>query len=100
MGLESYLTSKFFMRIEVLAKDKYYYFDNENQISKAYELINLNTRYKFNNKLSISFSIKNMLNERYSIHGFYFSLDGYTPEQLYESPGDPRSYGIKLDYKF
>ena len=100
MGLESYLTSKIFMRIEALAKDRYYYFDNENEISKTYQLINLNTRYQFNDKLSINFSIKNMLNEKYSIHGFYFSLDGYTPAQLYEAPGDPRSYEIKLDYKF
>ena len=100
MGLESYLTSKIFMRIEALAKDRYYYFDNENEISKTYQLINLNTRYQFNDKLSINFSIKNMLNEKYSIHGFYFSLDGYTPVQLYESPGEPRSYEIKLDYKF
>ena len=100
MGLESYLTSKIFMRIEALAKDRYYYFDNENEISKTYQLINLNARYQFNDKLSINFSIKNMLNKKYSIHGFYFSLDGYTPAQLYESPGDPRSYEIKLDYKF
>ena len=69
-------------------------------MSKAYKIINLNTRYKFNSKLSINFSIQNILNQKYSIHGFYFSLDGYMPAQLYESPGAPRSYGIKLDYKF
>ena len=99
-GIESYLTNQFFIRIEAIAKDKYYYFDNEDQMSKAYKIINLNTRYKFNSKLSINFSIQNILNQKYSIHGFYFSLDGYMPAQLYESPGDPRSYGIKLDYKF
>ena len=99
-GLESYLVNNLFLRIEALAKDKYYYFDNETQMSKAYQLININTRYQFNSKLSINFSIKNILDEKYSIHGFYFSLDGYAPPQLYESPGDPRSYEIKLDYKF
>ena len=38
--------------------------------------------------------------KKYSVHGFYFSLDGYMPTQLYESPGDPTTYGIELDYKF
>ena len=41
-----------------------------------------------------------MLNEKYAIHGFYFSLDGYMPAQLYESPGDPKTYGLRIDYKF
>ena len=99
-GLESHLANNLFVRIELLGKDKYYYFDNEDPIAKAYQIINLNTRYKFNSNLSISFSIQNMLNEKYSVHGFYFSLDGYMATQLYESPGEPKSYGIKLDYTF
>ena len=69
-------------------------------MSKAYNILNLNTRYKFNDNLSIAFNIQNLLNEKYSIHAFYFSLDGYMPTQLYESPGSPRSYGIKIDYTF
>ena len=69
-------------------------------MSKAYQIINLNTRYQFNDDLSIGMSIKNALNEKYSIHGFYFSLDGFIDPQLYESPADPVIYSIKLDYKF
>ena len=99
-GIESYLTNKLFVRFEVIAKDKYYYFDNTNHTSKAYQICNINTRYHLNNNLSISLNMKNMLNEKYAIHGFYFSLDGYMPAQLYESPGDPKTYGLRIDYKF
>ena len=100
IGLESYLTSQLFLRVEAVSKDKYYYFDNENQVSNGYTILNLNSIYRFNDKLSIGFNVRNLLNEKYSVHGFYFSLDGYMPTQLYESPGDPTTYGIELDYKF
>ena len=99
-GLESYITKKLFIRFEAIAKDKYYYFDNQNEMSKSYQIINLNTRYQFNDSFSLSVTIKNALNKKYSIHGFYFSLDGFMPPQLYESPGDPKSLSMKLDYKF
>ena len=99
-GIEFYLTKKIFVRFEGIAKDRYYYFDNTNQISKPYQIINLNTRYEVNGNISVSFNIKNLLNKKYSIHGFYFSLDGYMPAQLYESPGDPKTYGLRLDYTF
>ena len=99
-GLEAYVTSNFFIRFETVLKDRYYYFDNQNEMSKAYQLINLNSRYQFNENLSISLNIKNALDEKYSIHAFYFSLDGLMDPQLYESPGDPTSFSIKLDYKF
>ena len=75
-------------------------FDNENQVSDGYTILNLNSIYRFNDKLSIGFNVRNLLDEKYSVHGFYFSLDGYMPTQLYESPGDPTTYGIELDYKF
>ncbi len=100
IGLESYLTSQLFLRVEAVSKDKYYYFDNENQVSDGYTILNLNSIYRFNDKLSIGFNVRNLLDEKYSVHGFYFSLDGYMPTQLYESPGDPTTYGIELDYKF
>ena len=75
---------------------------NETALSKpgAYQLINLNSRYQFSENLSISLNINNALDEKYSIHAFYFSLDGFMDPQLYESPGDPTSFSIKLDYKF
>jgi len=99
-GLEAYVTSNFFIRFETVLKDRYYYFDNQNEMSKAYQLINLNSRYQFSENLSISLNINNALDEKYSIHAFYFSLDGFMDPQLYESPGDPTSFSIKLDYKF
>ena len=64
-GIESYLTNKLFVRFEIIAKDKYYYFDNTNHMSKAYQICNINTRYHLNDNLSISLNVKNMFNERH-----------------------------------
>ena len=98
-GIESQLTSKLFTRLELIAKDKYYYFNNTDQMSKSYTILNFTSRYKINNDLDISLSIKNARDERYSIHGFYFSVSGYEPRKFHESPANPRDISISLSLR-
>ena len=99
-GLESQLTSKLFARLELIAKDKYYYFNNTDQISQSYAILNFTSKYKVNNYIDISLTIKNATDERYGIHGFYFSLSGYEPRKFHESPANPRDISISLSLRF
>jgi len=98
-GLESQITSKLFTRLEIIAKDKYYYFNNTNQMSKSYAILNFTSKYKINNNIEVSLTIKNATDVRYGIHGFYFSVSGYEPRKFHESPANPRDISISLSLR-
>ena len=50
-------------------------------------------------RFDIKFWIRNIFDEKYSTRGFYFGLipPNY-PEQLWKSYGDPRHFGVTIDY--
>ncbi|MAV64568.1 MAG: hypothetical protein CMG00_05180 [Candidatus Marinimicrobia bacterium] len=98
-GLESQITSKIFTRLEIIAKDKYYYFNNTNQMSKSYTILNFTSKYKISNNIDFGLSIKNATDEHYGIHGFYFSVSGYEPRKFHESPANPRDISVSLSLK-
>ena len=98
-GIETQITKKIFTRFEILSKDEYYYFNNTDQVSKGYTIININSRYQITEKLDLSLSIKNATDERYGVHGFYFSVSGYEDRKFHESPANPRDISISLSYR-
>ena len=98
-GIESQLSTKLFARLELITKDRYYYFNNTDQMSKSYTILNFISKYKINKHIDISLSIKNALDERYGIHGFYFSVSGYEPRKFHESPANPRDISISLSIR-
>ena len=101
-GFEVQLTKKIFTRFELSQKDKYYYFNNTDQMARKHTLMNITSRYKINEKLNINLSIKNITDERYGIHGFYFSVSGYATEgrKFHETPANPRDISLSLSYSF
>ena len=99
-GLEMQHGPKLFTRLEVIAKDKYYYFNNTDQMSTSFVILNFNSKYKITENLNISLSVKNITDERYGIHGFYFSVSGYESRKFHESPANPRDISISLSYRF
>ena len=49
----------------------------------------------------ISFWAKNIFDERYAVRGFYFGLIPPNYEdQLWISYGDPKQFGVSLEYNF
>ncbi|MBC8310876.1 MAG: TonB-dependent receptor [Candidatus Marinimicrobia bacterium] len=97
-----------FSEIELTGKNEYYYSDSHNEKSDAYQLLNLTTGYS-KESWTISLWGKNIADTRYATRGFYFNNEpiwnealGYHeyPKKLYVSYGDPKEYGLSLQYSF
>ena len=100
IGLDFHNESGFFISALSSYKSAYYFSDSHDQKSKPYSLVNLTIGKKSRNT-TIKFWIKNLLDERYTVRGFYFGLipPDYQ-DKLWKSYGDPRQVGITLDYNF
>ena len=79
-------------------KSSYYFSDSHNNKSEEYSLTNITLGQSFQ-RFGISLWIRNVFDEKYNIRGFYFGLipPNY-PDQLWKSFGDPRHFGITIDY--
>ena len=90
--------SGIFASTQMSYKDEYYFSDSHNQKSESYSIMNLTLGKSFG-KTTATLWIRNALDEHYTTRGFYFGLipPNY-PDQLWKSYGDPRQFGIKLDY--
>ena len=79
-------------------KSSYYFSDSHNNKSEAYSLTNITFGQSFQ-RFDITFWIRNIFDEKYTTRGFYFGLipPNY-PEQLWKSYGDPRHFGVTIDY--
>ena len=81
-------------------KDEYFFSDSHDEKSKAYSLSNV-TMIKSYNKLSFKFWVRNVFDKRYAVRGFYFGLIPPNYEdKLFLSYGDPREFGLGLEYQF
>ena len=79
-------------------KSSYYFSDSHNNKSEAYSLTNITLGQSFQ-KFDITLWLRNVFDEKYNTRGFYFGLipPNY-PEQLWKSYGDPRHFGVTIDY--
>ena len=79
-------------------KSSYYFSDSHNNKSEEYSLTNITLGQSFQ-RFDITLWIRNIFDEKYSTRGFYFGLipPNY-PDQLWKSYGDPRHFGVTIDY--
>ena len=81
-------------------KDDYYFSDSHDMMSKEYALTNLSAGKDFGD-FKIKAWVNNIFDKRYAIRGFYFGLIPPNYEdKLWLSYGDPRHYGISIEYEF
>ena len=81
-------------------KDKYYFSDSHDFMSDSYSVTNFSVS-KVVDDFKISFWAKNIFDERYAVRGFYFGLIPPNYEdQLWISYGDPKQFGVSLEYNF
>ena len=81
-------------------KDDYYFSDSHDMMSKEYALTNLSAGKDFGD-FKIKAWVNNIFDKRYAIRGFYFGLIPPNYEDnLWLSYGDPRHYGISIEYEF
>ncbi|NKB65726.1 MAG: TonB-dependent receptor [Candidatus Latescibacteria bacterium] len=87
-------------RLELTGMDQFFYSDSHDQESTAYQLVNGQISYHWNN-WSVQLWGRNLLDERYGVRGFFFALEppDYA-DKLYVAYGDPRQVGLQLSTRF
>ena len=99
LGLNWSLNQNSFFRIDTVGKSKFYYSDSHDNKSRSYALTNLSLGYQFD-QLEVSLWMRNVFNKYYSVRGFYFGNEPPNFEAtLYERHGNPRHFGLSLQYE-
>ena len=89
-----------FARLDVTAKDAFYFDVSHDQQSQAFELVNARLGYEGETWL-VSLWARNLLDEKYAVRGFYFGNEPPDfPATLYERLGDPRQVGITFEKRY
>jgi outer membrane receptor protein involved in Fe transport len=84
-------------RLEIEGKDAYYLSDSDDQRSSSWQLLHVSAGYRLGS-LETALWVRNLLDEDYVVHGFYFGNDPrkfYANEAYYQF-GAPRVAGFTL----
>lgn len=89
-----------FARIDVSAKDQFYFDVSHDQKSNAYSVVNARVGYE-SERWTSQLWLRNAFNEHYAVRGFYFGNEppDFEPA-LYIRQGDPRQLGLTFDMRF
>jgi len=92
--------SGYFARLDMTARDEFYFDAGHDEKSKAYELVHARAGFEGENWL-VEIWARNLLDEQYAVRGFYFGNEPPDfPPTLYTRPGDPRHAGITIERRF
>ncbi|MBT8092615.1 MAG: TonB-dependent receptor [Gammaproteobacteria bacterium] len=89
-----------FARLDITARDAFYFDVSHDQKSQAHELLNARIGIERDSWL-IELWARNLLDERYAVRGFYFGNEPPDfPNTLYTRAGDPRQVGVTIEKRF
>ena len=100
-GIEWQFTEAFNLRVEVDAKDSFYFSNSHDEQAKAQELVHLRLNYNWQN-WQFSIFARNVFDKDYATRGFYFGndpRDEYTAKS-YVQYGEPRRIGVTARLRF
>ena len=90
----------FFARLDMMARDDFYFDVSHDERSQAYSLLNARIGYDTGSWL-LQVWARNLLDEDYAVRGFYFGNEPPDfPDTLYTRPGDPRQLGVTIEKRF
>ncbi len=90
----------FFARVDVSARDAFYFDVAHDQTSESYALVNARTGYRADT-WSATLWARNLFDEEYAVRGFYFGNEPPDfPNALYTRFGDPRQVGVTFQKEF
>ncbi|NND47884.1 MAG: TonB-dependent receptor [Woeseiaceae bacterium] len=90
----------FFARVDVSARDEFYFDVTHDQKSQAYSLLNGRIGYDADTWL-LQLWARNLLDKDYAVRGFYFGNEPPDfPNTLYTRLGDPRQIGVTIEKRF
>ena len=89
-----------FARVDVSARDDFYFDVSHDQKSAAYELVNARLGYDADT-WTAQLWVRNLFDENYAVRGFYFGNEPPDfPNTLYVRLGDPRQVGVTFEKRF
>jgi iron complex outermembrane receptor protein len=87
------------LRADLEGRDAYYFDASHDQRSQPYALLHLKGGYAGAN-WSVYLWGRNVFDENYAVRGFYFGLEPPDfAEQLYVQRGDPRQFGLTVEWR-
>ena len=90
----------YFLRLDVTARDAFFYDVSHDQKSQSYELANARIGYDAES-WSLQLWVRNLFDKDYTVRGFYFGNEPPDfPDTLYTRLGDPRQVGITFDKRY
>ena len=100
-GVDMRVNSKIELGLNILGKDSFYFSDSHSIRSEAYNLVNLNFSYTWD-EWQLTLWGRNLSDEDYLVRGFYFGndpRDSYTAKG-YTQLGEPARLGLTLNMDF
>ena len=92
--------SGMFARIDVSARDEFFFDVSHDQKSEPFELVNARLGYQ-TARWTAQIWARNLFNERYAVRGFFFGNEPPDfPNTLFIRQGDPRQIGITFDMRY
>ncbi|MCH9696114.1 MAG: TonB-dependent receptor [Gammaproteobacteria bacterium] len=90
----------FFARLDVSAKDVFYFDVSHDQRSTAYELVNARAGYE-GESWRVAVWARNVGDKQYAVRGFFFGNEPPDfPDSLYTRLGDRRQLGVTIERRF
>ncbi len=87
-------------RVDSQSVDSFYYDVSNDQKSNPYTLVNLKLGYQQAHWAAYAW-VRNAFNRYYAMRGFFFNdLPVAAPDQRYTQAGDPRQFGVTVNYSF
>ena len=92
--------SSVFARMDLLARDEFYFDVSNNQKSDAHQRVNARIGYDAE-RWTVQLWARNLFDEGYAVRGFYFGNEPPNfPNTLYIRQGDPRQVGVTFDWRY
>ncbi len=90
----------FFARMDVSARDAFYFDVSHDKKSKAYELVNARVGFDAGS-WTTQIWVRNLFDRDYAVRGFFFGNEPPDfPDTLYTRFGDPRQVGVTFEKRF
>ena len=92
--------SGWFARLDVNARDEFYFDVSHDEQSEAYSLANARLGYTYE-QWTVQLWARNLFDEDYAVRGFFFGNEPPDfPNTLYTRQGDPRQVGVNIERIF
>ncbi len=92
--------SGYFARLDLTARDEFYFDVSHDQKSSSYALLNARVGYEGDSWL-VQLWGRNLFDKEYAVRGFYFGNEPPDfPNTLYTRLGDPRQVGVTIEKRF